>query len=122
MSRLCAAGNTTTTWVAGLSGASELALPRCNFLKQFRQGAGIVHGLAEASRFVRARKSGDLALQNRLPDGGYKIVWRLGWGLAPAESRQSAQHPVVPERSGFARCAIRMRPQPAIRERAQNGA
>src|SRR5882724_647648 len=122
MSRLCAADSTTTSLVAGLSGASRLALPGCNFLKQFRQGTSIIGGLAEPCRFVRARKSGDLALQNRLLDGGYKIVWCLGWGLAPAAPCQPAQHPIVPERSGFARCAVRMRPQPAIRERAKNGA
>src|SRR6266849_1615626 len=110
MSRPCAAGSTTTTWVAGLSGVSRLALPGRNFLKQFRQGAGIVHGLSETGGFVCASKSGDLALQNRLLNGGHKIVGRLRWSLAPAAPCQPAQHPVVPERGGFARCAIWVRP------------
>src|SRR5438128_2700859 len=110
MSRRCAAGSTTTTWAAGLSGVSELALSDPKFLKQFRQGAGIVYGPSETGGFVCASKSGDLALQNRLLDGGHKIVGRLGWSLTPAAPCQPAQHPVVPERGGFARCAIWVRP------------
>src|SRR6266404_1955332 len=120
MSRPCAAGSTTTTWVAGLSGAFRLALPSRNLLKQFRQSSGVLHGLAEAGGFVRPRESGDLTLQNRLLDGGHKIVRRLRWSLTPAAPCQPAQHPVVPERGGFARCAVRVSPQPAIRDRAQN--
>src|SRR5712691_9634079 len=122
MSRPCAAGSTTTTWVAGLSGASRLALTGRNFLKQFRQGPGIVHGLAEAGGFVCPRKSGDLTLQDGLLDGGHKIMRRLRWSLTPAAPCQPAQHPVVPERGGFARCAVRVSPQPAIRDCSKNAA
>src|SRR5437660_5291139 len=105
-----------------IGGIPALPLPGRNFLKQFRQGPGVIHGLTEAGRFIGPSKPSNLTLQNRLLDGGHEIMWRLGWSLSPAVSRQTAQHPVVPESGGFTRRAIRVRSEPALCKRTQNRA